>query len=144
MIQSFSSTIGTLNTEYQTKEEAIQTAYDARSDEWKNEVISIVHGIAQNQSFLSADDVVRRIEACENLERSYVALPAIFKIAKVNGWIEEAKCTCGEELKTCESQRLSNHGRRILIYRSMCYNTPYVFDRTHEGVREGNHPGEPA
>ena len=141
---SFSTIIRLNNPTYETKEEAIQASYDGSSAEWRDCALAIVHDLAMKQCLISADDVVRQLESFPELERSYGALPAIFKIAKKEGWIKEAMCSCGEELKTCESQRLSNHGRRILIYRSMCYNTPYVFDRTHEGVREGNHPGEPA
>lgn len=120
-MKSFSDTIQSLNTVHQTKEEAIQSAYDARSSVWKDRVLAIVFDLAQERSLLSADDVVRQVEACDDLERSYVALPAIFKIAKSNGWITEAMCSCGEEVKTCESQRLSNHGRRILVYRSKLF-----------------------
>lgn len=136
---SFSATIQALNPTYETKDEAIQACYAGTSQEWKDTALAIVHEIAQKHTFFSADDVVMSLESFPELERSYSALPAVFKVAKKKGWITEAMCSCGEECKTTESMRRSNHGRRILVYRSkICYNNRYVFQGTHGGVREGN------
>lgn len=116
---TFSTLIHQNNPTYESKEEGIQAAYDGKSAEWKDAALTIVYNLALERAVLSADDVVMCMEAYPELERSYNGLPNLFKIAKKNGWIKEALCSCGEEVKTCESQRTVNHGRRIMVYKSL-------------------------
>lgn len=104
---------------YETKEEGIQGAYLATSEEWKDAALTAVYDIARKQSFLSSDDVVRVLITYPELEESYGGLAGVFKVAKKNGWIKEARCTCGEQTKTIETRRISSHKRHITVYQSL-------------------------
>ena len=108
---------------YETKEEGIQGAYLATSEKWKDTALIAVYDIAQKQSFLSSDDVIRVLITYPELEESYRGLAAIFKIAKSNKWIKEARCTCGEECRTMETRRISSHKRRITVYQSLLFTS---------------------
>jgi hypothetical protein len=116
---TFSENIIGLNCKAMTKEEGVQKAYDSSSLEWRDAALCIIYQLSKERQFISADDIVRALESFEELEQSYKALPAVLKIAKKNGWITEAMCTCREEVKTCESRRISSHSRKITVYRSL-------------------------
>jgi hypothetical protein len=115
---SFSSSVMARNHAYESKEEGIQSAYDHTSEEWKDAALTIMYDLALNRPLICADDVVRVLETFPELERSYGGLPGLFKVAEEKGWVTVAMCSCGEEKKHRVSERLSNHGREILVYRS--------------------------
>lgn len=116
---TFSTEIRLNNPTYESKEEGIQAAYDHTSEEWKEAAETIIYRIATKQALLTSDDIVRQLEAYPELERSYGGIPGLLKKAKKNKWITEAMCSCGEECKTAPSLRLSNHGHKNLVYRSL-------------------------
>lgn len=116
---TFSTEIRLNNPTYESKEEAIQVAVNNADSAWKEKAMSILHDLCLSQSLISSDDLRRRMEVEPETTNSQNAIAGLLKNAKKNGWLTEKRCSCGEECSTKESEKLSNHGRRILVYSSL-------------------------
>lgn len=104
-----------------TKEEIIQTAYDNRSEAWKTNALEQLRLLAIETPLICADNLVPRVCSQEEGKTYLNAITGVFNTGIKKGWIEHARCSCGEECKTTQSKREGNNGRRIQVYHSLLY-----------------------
>lgn len=101
-----------------TREEpkGVELAYQNASDEWRAAALRELRNLAQERHLVCADDLVLRLDSLGVTTHSLNAIAGVFRTACSQGWLQVAKCSCGEEHRTKESSRKGNNGRRILVY----------------------------
>ena len=119
-MNSFSATVGQLSIE-DVQMDGASVAYSNADTEWKTKALETLREICESNPEICADDLVNALDLVEEKTTSLNAITGLFRAGIKNGWIEHARCDCGQEARTTESKREGNNHRKINLYNSLIF-----------------------